>query len=151
MAGMMLRWTGGQAGDILMHIIAQNKKVYLNFNPIEVSQSGQLVGKPIRDARYPTLTNLPYVQFDPVQKHTPIDYNQLRKDILQIKKDYEHFVIRFFVHDKTFDQNVKDIITIFDIGSIHSLVNLRRYSAITFFQITIIVIVCNLLNTVSNR
>ena len=25
------------------------------------------------------------------------------------------------------------IITIFDIGSIHSLVNLRRYSAITFF------------------
>ena len=81
---MMLRWTGGQAGDILMHIIAQNKKVYLNFNPIEVSQSGQLVGKPIRDARYPTLTNLPYVQFDPVQKHTPIDYNQLRKDILQM-------------------------------------------------------------------
>ena len=116
MAGMMLRWQGGQAGDILMHVIAQNKKVYLNFNPIEVSQSGQLVGEPIKDSRYPVLTNLPYVQVDPVQKHTPIDYNQLRNDILQVKKDYEHFVIRFFVHDKTFDQNVKDIVAVFDIG-----------------------------------
>ena len=116
MAGMMLRWQGGQAGDILMHVIAQNKKVYLNFNPIEVSQSGQLVGKPIKDARYPVLTNLPYVQVDPVQKHTPIDYNQLHNDILQIKKDYEHFVIRFFVHDKTFDQNVKDIVDVYDLG-----------------------------------
>ena len=113
---MMLRWTGGQAGDILMHVIAQNKKVYLNFNPIEVSQAGQLIGEPIKDARYPVLTNLPYVEFNPVQKHTPIDYNQLRNDILQIKKDYEHFVIRFFVHDKTFDQNVKDIVNVFDLG-----------------------------------
>jgi hypothetical protein len=116
MAGMMLRWTGGQAGDILMHVISQNKKVYLNFNPIEVSQSGQLIGEPIRDPRYPVLTNLPLVVFAPGQKKTPIDYNQLRNDILQIKKDYEHFVIRCEVHDKTFDQNVKDIIDVFDIG-----------------------------------
>lgn len=110
MSGFIFRWAGGQGGDILMALISQNKNVYTNFTPKQLSEEGQMIGLGKNDKNYSTLTRLP------AGRSVQIDYKKLREDIIKIKKNKNNFVIRAFVYNKIFDKNIKDIIEIVDIG-----------------------------------
>lgn len=109
MKKLVFRWLAGAGGDTVLYLLSTQNDVYMNITPHLNNYDIRTGGSDKMDPAYPHLVK---GNKTPQKEYTNLFVNEIKR----LSKEKQSFIIKSHYFYKEFDEQLKDIVNIVDLG-----------------------------------